>query len=123
MIIHSAAQRAVGEISRLGSILPLIWFLGVFSFYLRARAHLGYWPKPSLLDPKQLPFEFHHWVFMIAVFPLFWTFVVIPIVWLVQSMVFRTRIRLYVVTYVSGWLLIGSTFAISGIDFVRWFLD
>jgi len=123
MTSNGVVRRMVGEISRLGSVLPFVWFLGVLSFYLRAKVYLGYWPKPSFPDPKLLPFEFHHWIFMMAVFPLFLTIVVLPIAWLVESKTFQVRIRGYVVTYMSGWLLIGSTFAIGGIDFVRWFLD
>lgn len=123
MSSNGDVRRLAGAVSRIGSALPLIWLFGVSSLYLRARIYLGHWPQPSISDPKLLPFEIHHWVFMMAVYPLFATIVALPIVWLVQRRVFRTLVRSHVIAYMSGWLLLGIAFSIPGFNFVKWFLD
>jgi hypothetical protein len=116
-------KQLVEKTSKIGSILPLIWFIGVFLFYIRARTHLGYWPKTYVPDPKSLPFEFHHGVLMLAVFPLMSTVFILPWVWLIQLKVFKGTARNHFALYVLGCILIGGVIASPGIDFVSWFLD
>ena len=42
--------------------LPVLAFLTLFSFALRARWSLGRWPSYSNPDPKDLGFDFHYWL-------------------------------------------------------------
>lgn len=64
------------------SYFPLLWFTLFISFAIRATIALGHVPIPSLNDPKDLGFYFHHnlvWVLffgMTIVFPI-WIFLTI----------------------------------------------
>ena len=83
----SVSRRWIERVSKIGGVVPLVWFAGVWILYFRARNYLGHWPRPSLDDPKLLPFEFHHGILAMAIFPLVATLVAMPLVWLVQRQV------------------------------------
>jgi hypothetical protein len=108
---------------RIASYLPVVWVVGVFAFYLRARAHLGFWPTPAFPDPKSLPFEFHHWILMIAVFPIAWTVFLLPISWLMRIKRIGSLLRREVAPYLAGWALVAIIMFSSGKNFIAWFLD
>ena len=40
--------------------LPVAWLAMFYLFALRARTHLGYWPRPDVDDPKDLGMALHH---------------------------------------------------------------
>ncbi|MCC7440656.1 MAG: hypothetical protein IT285_03420 [Bdellovibrionales bacterium] len=113
----------MARLARWGSALPLFWFLGIITLYLRARAHLGHWPHPSIDDPKLLPFEVHHFVLAFAFYPLIATLVALPMLWFFQKRYLRMPIRKNVAGYLTGWALIAATFLIPGVRLVEWFLD
>lgn len=138
-----AVSRVFAKISRVGSFLPLLWLVGVFTFYIRARLFLGRWPTYSQPDPKWLPFEFQHGIFMLAVFPVLWSLFILPVVWIFRiamkqwpapqlsassSLMHRLflaskSIQKEVALYLFGWALIWSTFYLPHRGFVDWFLD
>lgn len=111
------------KFSRVASLLPLLWIVGVFALYLRARMHLGFWPMPAFPDPKTLPFEFHHWILMVAVFPMAGTIFILPISWLLRFKQVSQLIRKEVGPYLIGWGLIAAIMISSGKNFIAWFLD
>jgi len=99
------------------------WLLGVLSLYFRARIYLGHWPQPSINDPKLLPFEVHHSVFALTLFPLMATILTIPVIWVFQKRILRMPIRNEVLTFVTGWIFIVGAFLLPGVKVVEWFLD
>ncbi len=111
------------QVSRVGCLLPSVWFIGVLAYYIRAKIHLGYWARAYIPDPKSLPFEFHHWVFMLGVYPLFWSLAILPVVWIMRFRTSELIIKKEVAPFLLGWGLIAASVAIPGIDFVTWFLD
>lgn len=46
---------------------PLCWLALFYSFVLRARLALGYWPAPYQPDPKDLGFTLHHTAVLLGV--------------------------------------------------------
>ncbi len=108
---------------RVASLLPLLWIVVVFSFYVRARMHLGFWPVPAFPDPKSLPFEFHHWILMIAVFPIAGTIFLLPISWLMRFKQVGLLLRREIAPYLGGWALVIIVMNSSVKNFVDWFLD
>ncbi len=108
---------------RMASYLPLLWIAGVFAFYLRARAYLGFWPAPAFPDPKSLHFEFHHWVLMIAVFPIAWTVFLLPASWLIRFRRIGVLFPREIAPYLVGWALVVIIMFSSERNFVAWFLD
>ncbi|MEW6058366.1 MAG: hypothetical protein AB1540_17325 [Bdellovibrionota bacterium] len=136
-------SRVLAKISRIGSFLPLLWLIGVFTFYIRARLFLGRWPTYSRPDPKRLPFEFQHGIFVLTVFPVLWSLFILPAVWIcqiamkqwsapqlaassspMQRLFLASKgIQKEVALYLFGWALIWSTFYLPYRGFVDWFLD
>ena len=43
-----------------GTVLPLAAMTALYSYVLRVRAALGYWPEPAYPDPKALGFFFQY---------------------------------------------------------------
>lgn len=109
--------------SRIASFLPLLWVIAVFVFYLRARMFLGYWPVPTSPDPKVLPFEFHHWALMAAVFPIAWTIFLLPISWLIRFKQIRLLVHREIAPFLVGWAIVAVVMGSSGKNFIAWFLD
>ncbi len=69
---------------------PILWALAFWSFVLRARLALGYWPYPYNPDPKDLGFPLHY-MLVLAGMPLTFTAVAMA---LILTMVFYRRLRL-----------------------------
>ena len=113
----------LGNILFVVGVLPLFWFVGVFLFYIRARTYLGFWPNSHIPDPKSLPFELHHWIFMILVFPVLLSILIVPVLWFIKFKTTRIHIRNEVLPYLLGWALVACTMMIPGTDFITWFLD
>ena len=101
----------------------MLWLIGVFIFYVRARAHLGYWPNASIPDPKSLPFEFQHWILMFSIFPLTLTALFLSATWLYDFWNYRRIDVNEILIYFIGWGAIAAAMAYPGVDFVTWFLD
>jgi hypothetical protein len=47
--------------------LPLTFPIALYSFALRARLALGYWPSPYRPDPKDLGFDIHSYVVIASI--------------------------------------------------------
>ena len=109
--------------SRIASFLPLLWVIAVFVFYLRARNFLGFWPVPASPDPKVLPFAFHHWILMVALFPIAWTIFLLPISWLVRFKQISLLVRREIAPYLVGWAIVVAIMFSSEKNFIAWFLD
>jgi hypothetical protein len=103
---------------------PLVWVMGLLTYVLRARGHLGYWPTPYNPDPKVLPFHSHHSAIFVGVY-----LVLVALVALVGT-------RLFIPSYVRsstwrkalvvcgfGWGLLLTMAFVRPINFVAWFLD
>jgi hypothetical protein len=58
---------------------PLLWAIAFWSFVVRARLALGYWPYPYHPDPKELGFPVHY-VVVVAGMPLTFTAVAMAII-------------------------------------------
>lgn len=56
--------------------MPVAWVILFYSFVLRARLTLGYWPSPYNPDPKALDFTIHHLVIWLG-------FILVPSAFLV----------------------------------------
>lgn len=120
----NASHSAVSEkFFRVTSYIPLLWVVGVFVFYIRARVYLGFWPTPAFPDPKSLPFEFHHWTLMIAVFPIALTAFLLPVSWLVRFKRIRLLLPREIAPYLAGWALVAVIMFSSEKNFIGWFLD
>src|SRR3989344_662269 len=114
--------QTINKISKIISLSPILWLIGVFIFYVRARAYLGYWPNAYIPDPKSLPLEFQHWILMICVFPLIMTALLLSVIWLCRLWN-RRRIGINeIMIYFIGWSAIAAVMAYPGVDFVTWFL-
>lgn len=50
----------VGKLTWLLAVYPLGWLGLFYSFVLRARGTLGFWPIPYRPDPTELGFTLHH---------------------------------------------------------------
>jgi hypothetical protein len=50
----------VGKLTWLLAVYPLGWLGLFYSFVLRARVTLGFWPTPYRPDPQELGFTLHH---------------------------------------------------------------
>lgn len=50
----------VGKLTWLLAVYPLGWLGLFYSFVLRARGTLGFWPTPYRPDPQELGFTLHH---------------------------------------------------------------
>jgi hypothetical protein len=100
------------------SLFPSVWLGGVFFFFVWARVHPGFWPDAHVPDPKSLPFEFHHWIFMVALFPLVMSIPCMFVFGLRQ--VFRSRrvIGRKIAIYLGGWMAVVGIIATPGVDFV-----
>ncbi len=119
LFMASKADKMVTSLS----LFPSVWLGGVFFFFVRARIHLGFWPDAFVPDPKSLPFEFHHWIFMVAVLPLVMSIPCMFVFWLRQVYRYgRVGVR-EIAIYLGGWMAIVGIMAIPGVDFVSWFLD
>lgn len=122
-LVHRINNGNATRLAKVVSLFPALWLVGVFLFFIRARAHLGFWPDAHVPDPKSLPFEFHHWVFMIAVFPLAMSIPGMLVFWLYRTWKFKKVVANEIAIYLAGWMAIASVMAIPGVDFVTWFLD
>ena len=49
--------------------IPFLWMAAFWSFVLRARVAIGYWPAPYRPDPQDLGFDIHHFL-LVAGMPL-----------------------------------------------------
>lgn len=105
------------------SLSPAVWLAGVFFFFVRARIHLGFWPAAYVPDPKSLPFEFHHWIFMVGVFPLAASIPCVLVFALAQYWRSGRIASRELVAYLGGWIAVFGIMAIPGVDFITWFLD
>ena len=138
MEAHSSAQRKITRqkttlVSKIlsltafgHSIIPYIWLIGIIVFAERARQYLGYWPKPSQPDPKNLPlsFEQYHAILWDGFVCLKWTLVTMPLCYFANRFLSKTQLtRKPLKIYLLGWILIVAMIAIPRIDFVMWFMD
>ena len=53
-------MKLVNKINKILSLIPILWLLIFWSFVVRTRVFLGYWPRPYDPDPKFLGFAYHH---------------------------------------------------------------
>ncbi len=71
------------------TVAPVWWAIAFWSFVLRARVALGYWPYPYNPDPKDLGFPVHYMVLLLGM-PVTFTAVAMA---LILTVVFYRRLR------------------------------
>jgi hypothetical protein len=104
-------------------LTPAGYLILFYSFVLRARLALGYWPRPYQPDPKELDFSIHY---LAALFgqPL-WMASPLAVLLLVMLLPRSERRRaaapvlLFAVTYLAVWLVL----RVDPGAFVYWFAD
>jgi hypothetical protein len=104
--------------------LPILWALGVFTFAVRARSYLGYWPTPNHPDPQFLPFDLHTQILSCASGAVLWTLLGVPCFFIVlrkkiDSPLWHRIKRIYA----AGLLVILIFTFVPRINFVAWYLD
>lgn len=103
---------------------PLGVVVSLYSFVLRARLKLGFWPAPYRPDPKELGFDLHYLGVMLALI----TFPFVTLVCVGWILAARVRCRDFpmgpMLAYAGGCAALG--FCLLRLDpgnFVEWFFD
>jgi hypothetical protein len=108
------------------STIPYIWIIGIIAFAVRAREYLGYWPRPSHPDPKNLPssFEPYHAFLWDIFICLKWSLLIVPLYFFASHFLTKLKLtRMPLKIYLVGWTFIIAMIVLPKIDFVMWFMD
>jgi hypothetical protein len=127
-VLEKGPKSSIARIAIFGmffiALIPLIWFLGVFTFAVRATFQLGYWPTPSHPDPKALSFNLHYVVIFLWGYLVVTSLAVLPTFRLCSmNVIERTKWLKAKGLYFLGWGLLFVFFLIPKVNFVAWFLD
>ena len=99
---------------------PAAWLAGVFIFTLQSWVYLGYWPRPSHPDPKNLLTEsFHNFLFV-------GFFLLVPSIFIYLIAAWNrkyTDLKHLKKIHFVGWIAIIVFLIIPKFNFVAWFLD
>ena len=103
---------------------PAIFILLFFSFVLRARFYLGYWPKYNKPDPQHLEFSLH-WQ-LVAWFGIL--SLITCVIWIIsiiiQKCFFRNTMlnsKIYLISL--NWLIMAILIYFDFGGFLEWFID
>lgn len=105
------------------SLAPLGYLALFYSFVLRARLALGYWPQPYQPDPKELGFGIHYMAALLGL-PL-WMASPLAVLLLVILLPRSERrhaaapVLVFTLTYLATWLVLRADHG----AFVSWFAD
>lgn len=118
-------QRTIRNMAFAGWLIPLGSVLLCFTYYLRARLELGYWPTYGKPDPKVLRWYLHHvsiYIGLLLTYPAF--------IWSGALAVFlfgRSQVRSGTVILIGSGLIFGCMHMISKLsavdEFFAWFID
>ena len=104
--------------------LPAAWLVALMTLALRARVHLGHWPRPYRPDPKDLPFAWHYIFVEKGMFVvLAGVGAMVAFALLARRFVSAHVYRRSLIAFALGWALIVVMLSVPPIDFVNWFLD
>lgn len=109
----------------LTTLIPTVFLLGVVSYTLRSRWHLGYWPSPSRPDPNWLPFDdFHYELVHFFLMPTLLTPIVFPLLrYAARKTTCNFAYGSQNLIFILSWILVLVMLFFSPVDFLTWFLD
>jgi hypothetical protein len=101
----------VDTLLNLTAAMPLCCYVFLYTFFIRARLALGYWPSPYKPDPKDLAFDVHHAI----IWQLFTYVPLTAVAWLLLLPLWRQltipsrftpRLLLFLLSWTIWWTLL-----------------